>query len=264
MAAVSSAMAIEERRPLSSATLQDSPHLGSHTPLSINDFDPNSLHEPRPPFLSGTQTPGAPSLRDSYAQPGTPTESGLLLANKESMPSSDDDLGPTRALDGQPRKRRRFLLVLISLLVLLVLIVAVVVPVYFTVIKPKANVAAVGGTTGPATPTSSSRPKSPTTASGIWGGDGSKIKTSNGTTFTYHNTFGGICEFPFILTQDYESSPYFFGVRLSWYSSSVIMMLTNQIGYSDPSDPYNNNAYPNSWTPPLNQSWDYTNNRIFG
>lgn len=200
MAAVSSAMAIEERRPLSSATLQDSPRLDGRTPLSMNDFDPTTLHEPRPAFLSGTQSPGTPSLRDSYAQPGTPTESGLLLANKESMPSSDDDLGPTLASTRQPRKRRRFLLVLIGLLILLVLIIAVIVPVYFTVIKPKTNVATAGGTTEPASPTSTSHPKSPTTATGIWGGDGSTIKTSNGTSFTYHNSFGGICEFVFILS----------------------------------------------------------------
>lgn len=36
------------------------------------------------------------------------------------------------------------------------------------------------------------------------------------------------------------------------------------LGWSDPNDPYNNNAYPNSWTPPLNQSWDFTNDRIYG
>lgn len=35
-------------------------------------------------------------------------------------------------------------------------------------------------------------------------------------------------------------------------------------GYSDPNDPYNNNAYPNSWTPPLNQTWDFGVNRING
>jgi hypothetical protein len=35
-------------------------------------------------------------------------------------------------------------------------------------------------------------------------------------------------------------------------------------GYYDPSDPFNNNAKPNSWTPPLTQSWDFLNDKIFG
>jgi hypothetical protein len=88
-------------------------------------------------------------------------------------------------------------LVLIALVVLVVLLVAIVVPIYFTVIKPKTN-AATGGTTasGAAAPTSSSHPKSPTHST-ITGGDGSTVRTSNGTTFTYNNKFGGICELIF-------------------------------------------------------------------
>jgi hypothetical protein len=36
------------------------------------------------------------------------------------------------------------------------------------------------------------------------------------------------------------------------------------VGWSDPNDPYNTNAYPNSWTPPLNQSWNFGTDRIYG
>ncbi|KAF8911676.1 glycoside hydrolase superfamily [Gymnopilus junonius] len=83
-------------------------------------------------------------------------------------------------------------------------------------------------TDGPtATSTSSGSKSSPAVAEAITGSDGSTIKASDGTTFTYSNQFGGI-----------------------WYS--------------DPNDPYNDNAYPNSWTPPLNQSWDYGKDRIYG
>lgn len=35
-------------------------------------------------------------------------------------------------------------------------------------------------------------------------------------------------------------------------------------GVSDPNDPFNNNARPNSWTPPLNQSWTWGKDRVFG
>jgi hypothetical protein len=35
-------------------------------------------------------------------------------------------------------------------------------------------------------------------------------------------------------------------------------------GVDDPSDPFNNNAQPNSWTPPLNTTWDWATDRIAG
>lgn len=61
----------------------------------------------------------------------------------------------------------------------------------------------------------------------VTGGNGSTVTTENGTTFTYFNPFGGI-----------------------WYW--------------DPEDPFNNNAQPNSWTPPLNQTFNFGTDRIFG
>ena len=35
-------------------------------------------------------------------------------------------------------------------------------------------------------------------------------------------------------------------------------------GVSDPTDPFRNDAYPNSWTPPLNTSWRWGTDRIYG
>ncbi|KAJ7683958.1 glycoside hydrolase superfamily, partial [Mycena rosella] len=61
-------------------------------------------------------------------------------------------------------------------------------------------------------------------------GDGSTVTTENGTQFTYNNTFGGFCN----------------------------------AGVDDPSNPFNNNAKPNSWTPPLNTSWTWGVDRIYG
>ncbi|KAH9484569.1 putative glucan 1,3-beta-glucosidase D [Psilocybe cubensis] len=68
-------------------------------------------------------------------------------------------------------------------------------------------------------------PNSPSGA--ITGGDGSIIKLDNGTTFTYRNPFGGF-----------------------WVQ--------------DPGDPFNNNARPNSWTPPLNSRWQWGKDRVYG
>lgn len=61
----------------------------------------------------------------------------------------------------------------------------------------------------------------------ITGGDGSEVTMEDGTIFTYVNKFGGY-----------------------WVS--------------DPENPWNNDARPNSWTPPLNTSWDYSRDRIYG
>ncbi|PFH50439.1 glycoside hydrolase family 5 protein [Amanita thiersii Skay4041] len=59
------------------------------------------------------------------------------------------------------------------------------------------------------------------------GGDGSTVVMEDGTKFVYANKFGGFWVF-------------------------------------DPKDPFNNNAQPNSWTPPLNQSWNWGKDRING
>ncbi|KAF9524461.1 glycoside hydrolase family 5 protein [Crepidotus variabilis] len=68
----------------------------------------------------------------------------------------------------------------------------------------------------------------PSSPSGATSGvDGSLIKLQNGTEFTYRNSFGGY-----------------------WVQ--------------DPADPFNNNARPNSWTPPLNTSWKWGEDRAFG
>ncbi|KAI0751685.1 glycoside hydrolase superfamily [Daedaleopsis nitida] len=72
---------------------------------------------------------------------------------------------------------------------------------------------------------SASNPESPTGA--ITGGDGSLIMMTDGTTFTYNNPFGGF-----------------------WVD--------------DPTDPYNNGARAQSFTPALNESWDYSKDQIRG
>ena len=36
------------------------------------------------------------------------------------------------------------------------------------------------------------------------------------------------------------------------------------IGVSDPNNPTDDSARPNSWTPPLNQSWDFNTGKIYG
>jgi glucan 1,3-beta-glucosidase len=69
--------------------------------------------------------------------------------------------------------------------------------------------------------------KTPLKSSLVTGGDGSTVMMEDGTTFTYLNSFGGY-----------------------WYY--------------DPDDPFNNGAQAQSWTPPLNQTFNYGSDRIRG
>lgn len=68
------------------------------------------------------------------------------------------------------------------------------------------------------------------------------ITLANGTTFVYNNSFGGYCAF-------------FFG---------PFHVVNTSVGVQDPQDPYNNDARPNSWTPPLNTSWEWGQDRVYG
>ncbi|EKM53646.1 glycoside hydrolase family 5 protein [Phanerochaete carnosa HHB-10118-sp] len=65
------------------------------------------------------------------------------------------------------------------------------------------------------------------TALATSGGNGSTITTDDGSTFVYNNPYGGF-----------------------WVS--------------DPSNPFNNSARPNSWTPPISGAWTWGQDHIFG
>jgi glucan 1,3-beta-glucosidase len=101
-------------------------------------------------------------------------------------------------------------------------------PVYFLAIKHTSNKAATSNQSHPTPGSSPSGTKSPSSQSNIiTGGDGSTVKLDNGTTFTYHNPFGGY-----------------------WYA--------------DPNDPFNNAARAQSWVPALNESFQFGIDRIRG
>ncbi|KAF8058540.1 glycoside hydrolase family 5 protein [Lyophyllum atratum] len=169
----------------------------------------------------------ASTPRDSYIPP-LDNNSGPLISEsaKPEVNEYPEELPRTR------QRRRPFLLVLVGLVILAIIILAVIIPVYFTVIKPKQRNSQADGTPSPST-TAGGGPIGggggnngpPTLAT--TGGDGSTVTTEDGSTFTYTNKFGGY-----------------------WVS--------------DPNDPFDNNARPNSWTPPLNQSWTWGKDRVHG
>ncbi|KAF8633475.1 hypothetical protein AX15_001435 [Amanita polypyramis BW_CC] len=128
-------------------------------------------------------------------------------------------------------KRFIWSLLLLGAVIVVVVVLAVVLPVYFVAVKPKSHVGA--STTSPTSGTNGGGGSGGGNSSNsggvvvVYGGNGSKVLTENGTEFTYYNSFGGY-----------------------WVQ--------------DPQNPFNDNARPNSWTAPLNTSWTWGKDRIYG
>lgn len=146
-------------------------------------------------------------------------------------------LSEKRATYATPRARsRRRALIIGGLVAAAIIAVAVVVAVYFAIIKPHNKDSDVsggsssgshqGGSTATTAPPTSGTGK-PTQNLAVTGGDGSKVTMDDGSTFTYQNSFGGY-----------------------WYW--------------DPKDPFNNGARAQSWSPALNETFNYGVDRIRG
>ncbi|KAI0717235.1 glycoside hydrolase [Cerioporus squamosus] len=107
-----------------------------------------------------------------------------------------------------------------------VVVVAVVVAIYVAVIKPKQQ----GGTSSDSESNSGDKQhgggSSPRATLQI-GRDGSTVTKADGSTFKYNNSFGGY-----------------------WAYNSA--------------DPFDNSARPNSWTPALNETWQWGKDRVYG
>lgn len=134
---------------------------------------------------------------------------------------------PSRGSGGKRKK----LLIFGGLIAFVIIAAAIAIPVGVVVSKNNKNNKTSSGTGSTANPTATNNPDGtndpPKNKNPTTGGDGSTVTTEDGSTFTYSNKFGGI-----------------------WVS--------------DPEDPFNNNAQPNSWTPPLNTSWTWGKNKVNG
>jgi hypothetical protein len=148
------------------------------------------LLPPAAPYLAPSE--GASTPRDSYITSNSAANSAPLLPGVGEKDLADGGaFAPRRS---KPLHKKPLIWVLGAVALALVA-VAVVVPVYFTVIKPKNN-SVTGGTGGSDNGTDSNgTPTHQPPTNGISGGDGSIIKTENGSEFTYTNPYGGICEF---------------------------------------------------------------------
>ncbi|KAG6333841.1 hypothetical protein ID866_5246 [Astraeus odoratus] len=243
--------------PRSSVAGQTEPNAQFPSPDPTNTSLPEAnevLLPPRASFLAQAQTPetvssprgsvayqqsteglnAATSLQKdegtSALQPGAAEkpEGGLGFAEEAPAETSSPESGSSDVPQKRgPFFRRRFVLALL-LLALVVVILAVVLPVYFVVIHPH-QLTSSGNSTG-GSGSGSGSGQIPTTGSpdgSTTGGNGSTVVTVDGSTFTYINPFGGY-----------------------WVA--------------DPNDPFNNDARPNSWTPPLNTSWTWGKDKVYG
>lgn len=135
-----------------------------------------------------------------------------------------------RAAYTPPNKSKRKIIIGAIAVGVIVVAIAIVVALYFTVIKKNGNTSsAIGSGDGNNNNTNNNNGNNnnPTNSVLKTGGNGSTITLDDGSKITYYNPFGG-----------------------SWYW--------------DPSDPFNNNAQAQSWTPPLNKSFQWGTDRVFG
>jgi glucan 1,3-beta-glucosidase len=123
-------------------------------------------------------------------------------------------------------KLRRKVMIAAIIVAVLLIIVAVVIPLYLFVLKPS-NKESSPHSSSTTTHSSSTTSAPKPSAVAVTGGDGTLITMDDGTTFTYKNSFGG-----------------------TWYW--------------DESDPFNNGARPQSWSPALNETFQYGTDKIRG
>jgi len=137
-----------------------------------------------------------------------------------------------RAMYASPKSKRKVWLIA-GAAGAAVLVIVVVVGVYFGVVKPHNNAStASGGTSAGASSNSGGSSSSGSSGSSksnlaVSGGDGSTVTMEDGTTFTYNNPFGG-----------------------TWYW--------------DENDPFKNAAQAQSWSPALNETFNYGVDKIRG
>ena len=225
-----------------------------HTPqMDLRDLGPDenaiSSDAVQPRFLGAAFYDGTPSMRDSFASsnntiPGTHSEynSSLHALNdpqgvyrddpRDTMPVSSATgrtLEEKRAAYAPPRaKSTRKIMILAIIAALALIIAAVVIPVYFFVIKPSShsNIAKATASSSAATPSTSASSGGNSNLR-VTGGNGSVVTTENGTTFIYQNPFGGY-----------------------WYWNE--------------NDPLNESARAQSWSPALNETFNYGADQVRG
>ena len=221
-----------------------------HTPqMDPRELGPDDNAIPpgaaQPRFL-GAALYGSPSMRNSFASsnhtiPGTHSEynSSLYALNDPQGNYRDDPsrdlvssttgrtLEEKRAAYAPRTKPIRKVMITAIIVALALIIAAVVIPLYLFVIKPSHSNDIAKATISSSAPTPSTSASPEGTIVRVTGGNGSVITRDNGANFTYKNPFGGY-----------------------WYW--------------DENDPLNQDARAQSWSPALNETFNYGFDRVRG
>ncbi|KAH0829027.1 hypothetical protein J3R83DRAFT_2481 [Lanmaoa asiatica] len=151
---------------------------------------------PRASYLEQTLEFASDSSRGSIALHSAGNSSPLLSQNEKQFNEvSRSPSHPSPGWTTTPRKRsivNRPIFWIIASVTFLVVAAAVIIPVYFFVIKSHSSNA--DSTSGSGSGTGGGGVGGGSGSNPTTGGNGSVITTSDGTTFTYINNFGGICE----------------------------------------------------------------------
>lgn len=256
---------------LYNASPSPEPNSALHTPqLAPRELGQDIALDPAQPRFLGAALydgPGSPAMRDSFASsqhtfPGSEYNSSVYALNDPSGParyegSYRDDprdsyyaggsggipmsqgnssgrlLEEKRSAYAPPKtKSRRKIMILGAIAALILIALAVIIPLYLVVFKnssSKDSSKPSSQITDPNAPSSAAKPSSTSkpVVAAVTGGDGSLITMEDGTTFTYRNPFGGY-----------------------WYW--------------DENDPLNQGARAQSWSPALNETFNYGVDKIRG
>jgi glucan 1,3-beta-glucosidase len=237
----------------------------------MDDWNPESAILPPPRFLGTLDSQGArDSLvttstaphsdgvssvyalnnnnHESYSSRGSPrTASAPLVSPFGDVPRSPghDAYDPTVPLSttpspppprflsdkeaayAAPKSRRKRIFILAAIVAVIIIAAAVAVP-----LATRKHHSNNSDAVSPGSQSSSTAAAKPTSSSSpnkaiVTGGDGTVITMEDGTKFTYGNKFGGV-----------------------WYW--------------DPNDPFNDSAYPQSWTPALNKAFNWGVDHVRG
>ncbi|KAG8804929.1 hypothetical protein FRC17_005827, partial [Serendipita sp. 399] len=174
--------------------------------------------------IAGLKTTDSP-----VTEIGLNEEKGDASAERRSK-----DLPQKNETYAAPRAQTKRKLLIYGLVALGVVVLTIVIAVPVAVLKGKGGSSDSGSTQstgdshhGGHSGTTDSHSGSTQTTAATWGGDGSIVTKSDGTTFVYNNTFGGYWVF-------------------------------------DPANPFNNSARAQEHVPPLSQEWRWGQDRIYG
>ncbi|KAJ7466517.1 glycoside hydrolase family 5 protein [Mycena latifolia] len=219
------------------------PFLGSYNAPQAQAYNPYTDLPPHAGPYTHPQAPyaaqhpsyglGTESQLDSYRDdpaagypPASPNNSALLLPMAGAPPGAVAPRSYGAGYNGAGRAggKKKRLIALGVVAGVILVAAAVVIPVYFLVIK-KHNASNSSSNGGAGAANAGGGGNNVVGA--VTGADGSSVVMENGESFVYNNPFGGY-----------------------WAA--------------DPADPFGPSGRANSWTPPLNETWDWGTDKIYG